>query len=182
MLGVQKTLKKKFYFHKLIYWNLTGWEIQERFRACASVSYRWLLISLKYKDTKRAMNWIPNLDDPWADVVATMHPWWRPGLVLAERAASWGAGPSPAWALCHSDAGRCQGEMREQHSVHKTAQAPCCLSLHGSSQSPQCCHRWPRVFLPVPGLACQGKAVKGTISALMWTLGPNLSAVLLWEM
>lgn len=85
-----ESFKKIYSTSKLIYWNLTGWEIQERLRACASVSYR---LSLKYKDTKRATNWIPNLDDPCADVVTTVHPRWRLGLVPAERAASWGAGP-----------------------------------------------------------------------------------------
>lgn len=167
-----------FYFCKLVYWNLTGWRNLGKFQSMCLCVLQMTALSLKNKDTKRAANRIPNLDNPRADVLTALHPSWRQGLALAEHTVS-----SGAWAPCHSNADRCQGE-RAAHWPRDSAGTvlqllarlltnPTVLQslTEGSWQPlshvaacPVSC--FPQVSL----LRLPGKSSKGTITALMWAL------------
>lgn len=145
-------------------------------------------LSLQNRDTKRRVNWIPNLDKPG-------QVYWLQGIPGGGKGLCSPSRSSPAWAPCHLDAGRCQGE-REQCTVPETALALSCLSWHTSSQSLQCCGHWSGAhrqplshvaahptacFLQVSLLRSPWKSSKGTISALTWALALGVTAVLLWE-
>ena len=103
-----------FYFHKLVYGNLTGWEMQERFRACASVSYRWLLYPCKTETqkeqrtkfptwtTRRQTCWLQRIPGRGKGLHSPSTPRAQERVILS-------------LAPCHSDAGRCQGKR----AVHR---------------------------------------------------------------